>query len=497
MGYPCKVRHVGTEMIPGCGMIVEVRPYCLRDAARRGTSGCSICSHKNDVFREGCRERMRSLPAAERRKRDVKRLVTVEQVISRAAACNAQPTAPIAGSCVAQDFLLGCGHVQHMQLVQLEAAFRHGYLTCPHGPEGKANARRRRSLVTSLEILKAHHWELLVPVEEWRGSKHPHLMRHICGHEGFHFVHDIQRGPLDGCPQCSPTGYQLTKDGFLYLAHHEDGYWKVGISNNPKHRLTVHLYRNGYEQEGLGIWGPMDAERAVAIEQAIIDWWRSQRWPCQDVGDGHTETVVDRCVKRREIVAFIQRHLADRTDDFQVIPVPRIEAVQFIDRWHYSGSTPVGQFFLGLRSITGELLGVAAFGRPSYPGAGRAIVGEGDFLELRRFVLVDGLPANTASWFLGKTMKMLPEKVVAVVAYSDPAFGHDGTLYKAANFEPAGFTSSRSAYHYLRDGVYVHKRNVWDEAKAAGMKESEYVKLHGLQKVEDPPKPRFVYRLVV
>lgn len=87
-----------------------------------------------------------------------------------------------------------------------------------------------------------------------------------------------------------------------------------------------------------------------------------------------------------------------------------------------------------------QLMGVVTFGTPpsrhlqiSACPSDPALV-----IELNRLWVDDALPTNTESWFVARALKMLPARIV--VSYADPAFGHVGYVYRALNFNYAGWT---------------------------------------------------------
>lgn len=59
-------------------------------------------------------------------------------------------------------------------------------------------------------------------------------------------------------------------------------------------------------------------------------------------------------------------------------------------------------------------------------------------LELNRLWTEDSLPKNAESWFVSRAMKQLPPRII--VSYADPKFGHYGYVYRALNFNYAGWT---------------------------------------------------------
>ena len=59
-------------------------------------------------------------------------------------------------------------------------------------------------------------------------------------------------------------------------------------------------------------------------------------------------------------------------------------------------------------------------------------------IELNRLWVHDSLPRNTESWFVSRALALLPPKIV--LSYADTAAGHLGYIYRALNFNYAGWT---------------------------------------------------------
>ena len=106
------------------------------------------------------------------------------------------------------------------------------------------------------------------------------------------------------------------------------------------------------------------------------------------------------------------------------------------------------------------------FGYPGLPGKWQV-------LHLSRMWLHDDLPANSATVILGKCLRPQgherisrvgldwlrihppryidqPYHVRLVISYADRTYGHEGTIYKAANFEYVGDTYSQKRHHNTR-----------------------------------------------
>ena len=71
-----------------------------------------------------------------------------------------------------------------------------------------------------------------------------------------------------GCPSCSVSGFHPDEPGYLYfLANFNYGMLQIGITNNPKNRLSEHK-RKGWSP--LEIRGPMDGHLTQQWETAIL-----------------------------------------------------------------------------------------------------------------------------------------------------------------------------------------------------------------------------------
>lgn len=146
-------------------------------------------------------------------------------------------------------------------------------------------------------------------------------------------------------------------------------------------------------------------------------------------------------------------------------------AKAFVVEHHYSGSYPAARFRFGLYRA-GALVGVAVFSQPCNDLSLRPLPGgAGPNVELGRFVLVDDVPANGETWFLGRCFELLRgEGIEGIVSFSDPMSrrtsaggvvfgGHVGTVYQAHNAIYLG--QSRAAnLRLLPDGRVLHARGV-------------------------------------
>ena len=158
------------------------------------------------------------------------------------------------------------------------------------------------------------------------------------------------------------------------------------------------------------------------------------------------------------------------TARYEVSPIEDdTTAKAFVVAHHYAKSYPAARFRVGLYT-GGALVGVAVLSVPMSEGALRPFH-TSDAVELGRLVLLDAVPANGESWFLGRVFELLrAEGLGAVVSFSDPEvrtnaagvpvfLGHAGTCYQASNAVYTGKATPRTL-HLLPDGTVLSARTV-------------------------------------
>jgi hypothetical protein len=160
-----------------------------------------------------------------------------------------------------------------------------------------------------------------------------------------------------------------------------------------------------------------------------------------------------------------------RPAEYDAAPLVEREAKAFVIRHHYSKSYPAARFRFGLYR-RGELAGVAVFSVPCrsdilsiFPG--RPL----DSVELGRFVLLDEVPGNGETFFLGRCFSELRARgLTGVLAFSDPHpretdagrtifAGHLGVIYQAHNARYLG-RGSRRTLRLLPDGRVFSARAI-------------------------------------
>lgn len=152
---------------------------------------------------------------------------------------------------------------------------------------------------------------------------------------------------------------------------------------------------------------------------------------------------------------------------YEVEPIDRETAQDFVVKHHYSASYPAGQAWLGLwrkrAFLRAELMGAVIFSVPSNDATipKWLSLGPRDGTELGRFVLRDEVAANGETWTLAKAFAILRKvkpTLRGVMSMSDPMErrdidgntltpGHVGTIYQAFNGRYLGLSDPH--YHYF------------------------------------------------
>lgn len=129
--------------------------------------------------------------------------------------------------------------------------------------------------------------------------------------------------------------------------------------------------------------------------------------------------------------------------NWSVKSVERQTISLFIEKNHYSGSINgcISDYCYGLYSPENILSGAMFFGRMAMANQWKRFSeNPANVIELRRLCCIDDTPHNTESFFIGKALRLLSKdwRKGVVVSYADKEYGHNGTIYKASNFNMVG-----------------------------------------------------------
>jgi hypothetical protein len=155
--------------------------------------------------------------------------------------------------------------------------------------------------------------------------------------------------------------------------------------------------------------------------------------------------------------------------DLTIREINSIETKTFLDLYHYLGKDRGGKAF---GAFYGNLLiAVIVFSSPLRQNtAGQFGLADDEVRELSRLCIHPSYhKKNFASWFIKRVLKQIKCKLI--VAYADTTVGHQGTIYKAANFKlhhvvPADY------WYVDKQGYVMHKRTLY--GKAINLKMTEY-----------------------
>lgn len=144
-------------------------------------------------------------------------------------------------------------------------------------------------------------------------------------------------------------------------------------------------------------------------------------------------------------------------------------ANEMVVKNHYLHRKAQASFAFGLYEINGDnnglflsdkLVGCIIYGLPASPNVCRGICGAEyfkDVIELTRLWIDDSVGKNAESFLIGNTIKMLGKKII--ISYSEPNFGHVGTVYQATNWIYTGLTEKRTNRVALDGSTTKHNRH--------------------------------------
>lgn len=187
--------------------------------------------------------------------------------------------------------------------------------------------------------------------------------------------------------------------------------------------------------------------------------------------------------------------------DFSNLSVSNVdwsEAKQLLMQWHYQQCGRSGTCF-GVK-IGSDLVACAVFASPTRLEISRKQnFAHSDVLELTRLVIHPKYQANNfCSWLISRCIRNIRSSmpwIKLLISFSDPTFGHDGTIYRASNWILDGETPASYWYYHRRENKIYHKKSIWNTAKKKGLTEPDYAKTKHLLKVWGLPKLRFIYPL--
>ena len=165
----------------------------------------------------------------------------------------------------------------------------------------------------------------------------------------------------------------------------------------------------------------------------------------------------------------------------------------FIKDNHYSKSCPPGNTYFGA-FYDGVMVGAAVYRKPSLPKTRAAYQAD---IELSRLVLLDHCLKNSESRFIGFQLRWLKKNSwpTRVISFADPHHGHQGVIYRAANFQYLGMEKGHGTRRIYVDGEELHSKTAYDRYGCSGAKLADLLP-HAVVRIEvRPPKHVYVFDL--
>lgn len=177
---------------------------------------------------------------------------------------------------------------------------------------------------------------------------------------------------------------------------------------------------------------------------------------------------------------------------FEIEAIPKRLAQETVIRNHYLHRSASAMFTFGLYDGL-HLLGVIIYGKPASPSLCSGVCGPEEssrVIELTRLWVEDGTPKNTESYFIGRTLNLLPIEYDVIVSYAEIQAGHVGTVYQATNWIYTGM-SDRHIEWRLDGESNKHSRHLFDEV--GGINKAKEIYGDKMQKHERPRKHRYIF----
>lgn len=158
---------------------------------------------------------------------------------------------------------------------------------------------------------------------------------------------------------------------------------------------------------------------------------------------------------------------------------------------HYAKRIPPIEFCFGLYKQD-ILIGVCSYGTP-VSSVLRDLFPSYKLYELNRLVVSEGLPKNSLSYFVAKTIDFIPKPSV-LVSYADTSHNHHGYIYQATNWIYTGLSAKFMDY-MIKGMEHLHGASVFDLSRGQENRVDWLREKYGdkLYMKERPRKHRYFY----
>ena len=177
--------------------------------------------------------------------------------------------------------------------------------------------------------------------------------------------------------------------------------------------------------------------------------------------------------------------------NYEVKSIDYQDCKEWFLKKHYARRIPPIEFCFGLYDQD-ILVGVCSYGTP-VSSVLRELFPSYKLYELNRLVVSDGLPKNSLSYFVSKTIDFIPKPSV-LVSYADTSQNHNGYIYQATNWIYTGLSAKFMDY-MVKGMEHLHGASVFDLSRGQENRVEWLREKHGdkLYMKERPRKHRYFY----
>jgi hypothetical protein len=178
--------------------------------------------------------------------------------------------------------------------------------------------------------------------------------------------------------------------------------------------------------------------------------------------------------------------------EYQIEKVTSQEATKMVVENHYLHRRASAMFCFGLFEQE-EMIGCVIYGKPASPSLCVGVCGKeesNNVIELTRLWIKDETPKNTESFFIGRTLRLLPKDKDIIVSYAEIDAGHVGTVYQATNWIYTGMSDRHVEWRLDGEKSGTHTRHIFDQH--GGVNGAKEFYGERLERHERPRKHRYV-----
>ncbi len=186
---------------------------------------------------------------------------------------------------------------------------------------------------------------------------------------------------------------------------------------------------------------------------------------------------------------------ASRMNNYKVISIKKHICKEWLLKKHYLKRMTSYTYSFGLYKNS-ILEGIITYGNAIPLTMKKSLFGKkymNIVYELNRLCTNDNICKNANSFFISKSLKLLPKPII-IVSYADKSFGHNGYVYQASNFMYTGLSHTQLDWK-LKGKEHIHSRTLMDEFSYTKNRIEKLKEKYGdkLYQVQREPKHRYVY----